>query len=393
MKQPKFKILFLFLFSIFLSSKLFSQETEIVNKLNDVIKPINTLNPDSSFNDIDFLSKILQEKEIISLGEATHGTKEIYAYKDRLIRYLVSNLNHKAIAFEADYSGLEQIDNYINWKIESTTMSPNYKPLFTWLREYNKTKSEQNKVHVYGLEIREFNGAIDKELSSNKDINQSDKEVLLKIRNTQFDKIDNKSLNDFRMVCTRLPKTLNSKMLIQLIDNYHNFIGTSPKIGFRDKYMAENAIAIKESTNDKRLIIWAHNGHVAKTSLYNKPAMGEYLDKAYSDKHYVIATDINKGNVSVRKFIAKNKPVSDSQSLYYSEVDSNKGYEYYFKQCKYKNFILDVHAAILDNQLSSFLTQQKEMRLIGAFSIPVNKKLSIANNFDMIVYFDETNSL
>lgn len=92
MKQSEFKKLLPFLFLIFLSSKLFAQETEIVNKLNDIIKPINTLHPDSSFDDIDFLSKILKEKEIISLGEATHGTKEIYAYKDRLIRYLVSNL-------------------------------------------------------------------------------------------------------------------------------------------------------------------------------------------------------------------------------------------------------------------------------------------------------------
>jgi len=393
MEQPNFKKLFPFLLLILLSSKLFAQETGIVSKLNNVIKPINTLKPDSSFIDIDFLSEILSTKEIIALGEVTHGTKEVYAYKDRLIRYLVSNLNYKTIAFEADYRGLEIIDNYINGTIDSTTMSPNYKPLFRWLREYNKTKSEQNKVHVYGLEIREFSGAIDKILVSNKDINQPDRAVLLKIKNTQFDKIEKESLDNFRRVCTRLSKNLYSKMLIQLIDNYHNFIGTNSKIGFRDKYLAENLIAIKQSTNDKKLIIWAHNGHVAKTSLYNNPPMGEYLNKHYGDKYYVIATDINKGNVSVRISPAKNKPISDWQSLYYPEVNSKKGYEYYFKQCKYKNFILDVHEAIIDNQLSSFLTQQKEMRMIGGLSFPVNKKLSIANNFDMIVYFDETNSI
>jgi erythromycin esterase-like protein len=393
MKQPMFKKLVPFLLLIFLSSKLFAQEIEIVNKLNNVIKPINTLKPDSSFTDIDFLSKTLSPKEIIALGEVTHGTKEVYAYKDRLIRYLVSNLNYKTIAFEADYRGLEIIDDYINGTIDSTAMSSNYKPLFQWLKEYNKTQSEQNKVHVYGLEIREFSSAIDRILDSNKDINQPDREVLLKIKKTQFDKIEKESLDNFRMVCTRLPKNLYSKMLIQLIDNYYNFIGINSKIGFRDKYMAENLIAIKESTNDKKLIIWAHNGHVAKTSLYNNPPMGEYLHKDYGDKYYVIATDINKGNVSVRIPASKDKPMSDWQPLYYPEVNSKKGYEYYFKQCKYKNFILDVQEAIADNQLSSFLTQQKEMRMIGGLSFPVNKKLSIANNFDMIVYFDETNSI
>ncbi len=388
-----FKKTFIFLLLIFISTSLLAQETLLVNRLDNVINPILTLKPDSSFGDINFLSEILKGKEIIALGEVTHGTKEVYAYKDRLIRYLVSELNYKTIAFEADYNGLERLDNYVNGKIDSTAISPNYKPLFEWLRTYNKTKSDENKVHIYGLEIREFKPAIEKILALNKDIDQLDKEILLKIRKIPFDKIDKKNLAKFKIACTHLPENFQRKMLIQLIDNYYNFIDRNGKIGVRDEFMAENAIALKEIANDKRLIIWAHNGHVAKTSLYNKPAMGKFLDQSYGEKYYVIATDINKGNVSVRKFIAKNKPVSNWQSLYYSEVDSNKGYEYYFKQCKYKNFILDVHAAIADDQLRTFLTEPKEMRMIGALSIPVNKKLSIANNFDMIVYFNETNSI
>jgi erythromycin esterase len=384
--------LFPFLLILFLSSSLLAQEAQIVSGLNNIIKPIKTLRPDSTFDDIDFLKETLKEKEIIALGEVTHGTREVFAYKDRLIRYLVSNLNYKHIAFEAGNNALAVLDHYINGKIDSAAMSPHYKPLFEWLRAYNETKDEQNRVHLYGLKIREFAAAIDGVLSLHQDINEHDKEILLKIKRTQFDKIDKASLANFRMVCTRLPANLHNKMLIQLIDNYHNFIGNG-KIGFRDQFMAENAIAIKESINNKKLIIWAHNGHVAKTSLYGKPAMGAYLGQRYGKQYYVVATDINKGNVSVRKVIAKNKPVSDWQPLYYPEVNSSEAYEYYFKQCKYKNFVLDVNAAMLDQQIGYFLTQQKEMRMIGGLSIPVNKKLAIANNFDMIIYFDETNSL
>jgi erythromycin esterase len=392
MQKLKYIRLFTFLVTLLLSFNLLAQKASIVNSLNNVIKPILTLKPDSSFNDINFLHGTLKEKDLISLGEVTHGTKEVYTYKDRLIRYLVSSLNYKAIAFEADDSGLEVIDNYINGEIDSAVMSPNYKSLFVWLREFNKAKHKNDKVHLYGLEIREFSGAIDRILAANEQINAGDKKVLLRVKSLPFAKVDKESLEGLKEVCNRLPKTLYNKMLMQLIENYHNFISNG-KIGFRDKAMAENAIAIKESTENKKLIIWAHNGHVAKTSLYGTPTMGEYLFKSYNDKYYVIATDINKGNVSVRKFIAKNKPISDWQSLYYPEVNSNKGYEYYFKQCKYKNFIIDVKAASKDRDLNAFLTQEKEMRMIGGLSIPVNKKLSIATNFDMVVYFDDTNSI
>ncbi|RZL45705.1 MAG: hypothetical protein EOO93_26670, partial [Pedobacter sp.] len=296
--------------------------------------------------------------------------------------------------FEADNAGMENLDDYINGKIDSAFMSPNYKALFEWLRIYNKNMTAENRVHLFGLELREFTPAIDKILASGTELDKGDKEVFLKIKDIPFDKIDKNQLTRFRAACTHLPQNLESKMLVQLIDNYYKFIGKKrSKIGVRDAFMAENALAIKAATNDKKMIIWAHNGHVAKTSLYNEPAMGEYLQNTFKERYYVIATDMNKGNVKVRKFVAKNRPTSDWEPLYYSAVDSEKGYEYYFKQCKYKNFILDVHAAIANDQLKFFLSDPKEMRMIGALSVPVNKKLSIADNFDMIVYFDETNSL
>ncbi|MES2419126.1 MAG: erythromycin esterase family protein [Bacteroidota bacterium] len=394
MQKISSRNLILFPFLIFLTAKLSAQETVIVNKLNSIIKPIKALKADGSFDDASFLAEILKKKEVIALGEVTHGTKEVFDYKDKLIRYMVSNLSYKAIAFEADYNRLAQIDSYINGTIDSIPISPEYKLLMNWLRAYNKTKnSKEDKVHVYGLELRGFSLTINKILTSNKHINQQDKELLQKIKQTPFDKIDKETLGRFRTFCVGLPQDLYKKMLIQLIDNYNNFIDINSKIRARDIFMAENAMAIKEDAPGQRLIIWAHNGHVAKTPLYKRPTMGMYLNKEYTDKYYVIATDINKGYVSVRKVIAKNKPMSNWQPIYYPEVNSTKGYEYYFKQCKFKNFILDVQEAGRDHELNLFLTKEKEMRMIGGLSTPVNKRLSIANNFDMIIYFNETNSI
>jgi len=393
MQKRQFIKLFTLLLIISFSSDSLAQEATVISKLNEVIRPIKTINPDSNFSDIEFLGGILKEKEVISLGEVTHGTNEVFIYKDRLIRYLVSNLNYRAIAFEADYFGLETIDNYITGKADTAAMSPNYRALFMWLRAFNKSQLAHNKVRVYGLELTEFSAAIDNILRQNQQISADDKQVLLRIKGMQFNKIDKASLKDFRFVCSGLPENLNRNMLLQLIDNYDNYIGRSAKIGARDKFMAENAIAIKAGTANDKLIIWAHNGHVAKTALYGNPAMGAYLHNKYKDKYYVIATDMNKGYVRVRKFIAKNKPISNWQSIYYPEVNSIKAYEYFFKACKFKNFILDLNEAKQDPELDAFLTQEKEMRLIGALSIPVNKKLSLANNFDMVIFFNETTSI
>jgi len=75
---------------------------EIVNSLNEVIRPIESLRADTSFADINFLKETLKDKELIALGEVTHGSAEIFDYKDRLVRFLVTNLGYKSIAFESD---------------------------------------------------------------------------------------------------------------------------------------------------------------------------------------------------------------------------------------------------------------------------------------------------
>ena len=75
-----------FMVTLFLTTKSRGQgdPSAIVKSLNEVIVPIRTMNPDSSFSDLDFLKKTLTDRSIVSIGEATHGTKEFFVYKDRL---------------------------------------------------------------------------------------------------------------------------------------------------------------------------------------------------------------------------------------------------------------------------------------------------------------------
>ncbi|UKJ06152.1 erythromycin esterase family protein [Solitalea lacus] len=371
---------------------------EIISNLNAIIKPINTIKADSSFEDIDFLKETLKDKEIISLGEATHGTREFYDYKDRLIRFLVTNMHYKAISFESDYIAIEKIDDYINSKTDSLISLPGSALLYTnhpmieWLKKYNQTKAIAEKVHVYGLEVRNFDNIINKILKVFPEIETADKLLLEKVKNSGYAMVKRKDLNELKGTIKNLQKACNNELIkhyITLLSQIGNPDGYEDN-GFRDQTMAYNAIWIIERTPNNKLITWAHNGHVAKKGYLNYPIMGTYLNEKYGSKYFVIATDFNHGEVNVRKFIAKNKPVSNFQPLYYPEVNTSKGYEYYFKQCKFKNFILDVDSASKVSILNSFLTEPLDMRLIGALSIPEKKKLSISKNFDLIVFFDKT---
>lgn len=372
----------------------------IVKSLDSLIKPINTLKADSSFEDIYFLKEILKNKELISLGEITHGTSEVFQYKDRLVRFLVTNLGYKAIAFEGDVMAIENIDNYINGQTDSlrflfgTPLISTNRKMIEWLRTYNLNNLNPNKIHVYGLEARGFSNIINKILAVNRSINKADSLLLEKVKDTPYNKLKNKDISEMKLVVGNLQQANSykqDKYYVELLNQAVN-VYYETKIGVRDEYMARNAMSIKGNAVDNKLIIWAHNGHVAKTELYNKSSMGTYLNQKYGPKYFVIATDFNHGNAYVNVYQAKNKPLLGFQSYYYPEINSKNAYEYYFKQCRFENFIIDVNDALSNPVLNGFFTKKMEMRMIGALSIPVNKKLSIAQNFDLIVYFNKTGS-
>src|SRR5262245_3273128 len=47
--------------------------------------PLRTAEPGGGFQDLEFLRSIIGNARIVSLGEATHGTREFFQLKHRLI--------------------------------------------------------------------------------------------------------------------------------------------------------------------------------------------------------------------------------------------------------------------------------------------------------------------
>ncbi|MDQ0965332.1 erythromycin esterase [Flavobacterium sp. W4I14] len=372
----------------------------ILTNLNKVIKPIESIRGNTNFTDIGFLKETLKDKELIALGEVTHGTAEVFDYKDRLVRFLVTNLSYKAIAFESDFLAIEFINNYILGEVDTikyvagTAIMMTNRPMIEWLRLYNLNKSDPDKVQIYGLESRNYTNIFNKLIAVIPQLDRLDKDLmqtyLAKPFNTELTK---QEMQGIKSMLSRLQTVQLSDGCRQYVEMLRQLISYDTSRSIRDQYMAKNATWIKERVKDKKLIVWAHNGHLAKEQLHNYSTLGTHLNKKYGSRYYVIGTDFNSGKAYVNVLIAKNKPLQGFQQYYYPEVDSRKWYEYFFNQCEYKNFILDINVASQEKVLNQFLTQPLIMRSIGSLSSPEGKKLSMSKNFDMIVYFDKTTSI
>ena len=75
--------------------------------------PLATTEPGSGFRDLEPLRSIIGDARIVSLGEATHGTREFFQLKHRMIEYCVSQLGFTVIGFEAAYGEALAVNDYV----------------------------------------------------------------------------------------------------------------------------------------------------------------------------------------------------------------------------------------------------------------------------------------
>ncbi|MGY0041068.1 erythromycin esterase family protein [Pedobacter sp. NJ-S-72] len=191
-----------------------------------------------SVKDLSFLSSELQGNTVVGLGEASHGTREFYNQKKRIIEYLITNLKYKHLSFELPGTFVEPINHYVlDGKGDLKELvrklylygTEEVCQVFQLIRSYNEQQSFENKVSLSGLDREEYAGN---------------------------------------------PLT-------------------------RDKFMAENIIAEYKKSKNKT-IIWSHNVHLAKDSAARHyEGLGFYIGKEFGESFYVLGFDTFKGAVNV----------------------------------------------------------------------------------------------
>jgi erythromycin esterase len=74
---------------------------------------LRSTRPGSGWDDLEPLRDVLERARVVALGEATHGTREFFRLKQRLVEYLVSALGFNVFALEADFGAALAVDDYV----------------------------------------------------------------------------------------------------------------------------------------------------------------------------------------------------------------------------------------------------------------------------------------
>jgi erythromycin esterase len=404
----------------FITLFIFSPRVKAQDKLTDAINKqliaLNTLQPDSGFTDLDSLKPYLTGKQIFGIGEATHGTHEFFQFKHRMLEFLVKEMGVKAFVMEGDFTGAQVMNDYVvnnKGTIKDglkgvgfgVWMTQEVVNMCNWLKAYNATQSSANKVRFFGCDMQWASSSLkflkDYLQPLGKFTPQMDSALV--VSKKPLTVIEDSDKTIMRTVAGQLSKiafTIGDTALYRHyareVDQYAGYLESKSKsfpaqqYEWRDKCMAENCAWIYNYTGHQKIMIWAHNAHIAKAGgSMRVVTMGEHLAGYFGAAYYALGFNFYHG--SMRSFSMK-KMKYETPDMGKSKKGSGGAI---LAQCRVPNFIIDIKSASEANPaVAAFFNEKVPYISLGpAFYAKYGlqyQNYKISETFDALIFIKET---
>lgn len=333
--------------------------------------PIRHLEAGNGFADLRPLKRVLQNVKVVGLGEATHGTREFFQVKHRLVEFLVTELDFTVFAVEASYAACQPINDYVlhGTGDRATVLAAQryvvwdteeFSALLDWLRVYNQLVPEDRKVTFSGSDItynaygrRAVLEYLARVAPDRIDATESLFRILAREEAKWPRRLDAESEATVRQVLPKLQDLIaylseNGDELARHstaaeLDRVQQFVEVMQQWWLdgptgRSRHMAENLLRVLHREHpDAKVVVWAHNVHVGVATPWDgEPSLGHVLRERYGDAYFGCALEFNEGSYQTRTVLPDGVlgdlreaalPSSPVESIpwHLARVDSGKG--------------------------------------------------------------------
>lgn len=132
--------------------------------------PLRTVEAGNGFDDLQPLKKVIGEARIVALGEATHGSREFFQLKHRMIEFLATQMGFTIFSIEANMPEAYRLNEYVlhgtgdpkallkgmyfwTWQTEEVLA------MVEWMREFNR--SGKGHIEFTGFDMQTPTVAMD----------------------------------------------------------------------------------------------------------------------------------------------------------------------------------------------------------------------------------------
>ncbi|MDH5590809.1 MAG: erythromycin esterase family protein [Gemmatimonadota bacterium] len=313
-------------------------------------------------DDLQFLKQVVGDARVVALGENTHGTRDFFEMKARILRFLVEELGFDAFLIEATWPESNRMDRYVRtgqgdpteyltglyfwtWRTESVL------EMIQWMRSHNEAGGS---VGFHGFDMQFPGMALDNV--------------------TRY--VAASSEDDFTLALRSL----------RVAFQYHVMAAESY---FRDEAMAENTLWWLDRLGpDSKVVLWAHNYHVSDRF----GAQGSWLRDALGDQMVIMGFSHESGSFTA---------VTQSGSTFSGLGSHSLGpvlhgsYEDHLRTAEAPRFVLDLRNRDASSPATSWLGGPRRFRFIGCCYDDAKPhqywiESALSSEFDVMIHVRET---
>ncbi|MFE7661674.1 erythromycin esterase family protein [Streptomyces celluloflavus] len=396
-----------------------------VRALDRIAHPLRSTEPGTGTADLRALGTMVGNAKVVGVGEATHGSHEFFALKDRLFRYLVEQKGFTTFTLEVSWSAGLRIDDYLQRgdggdarKVVHEVMAGSpwdreeFVTLVQWMRDHNRRHPDR-PVHFLGDDIgapsidgRVFDSVTDY-------VRQNRPESLPRLNEllTGLRPLDDVFAYLKLPLAERQQKAAKAQQVLELVQrqgsggggdfelvlqNARNIAQTYTFLAvnmddkkslndmerYRDQVMAETTAWWQRRTGG-RILLSAHNGHAgyvaADPEMYPK-TQGSFLRDTLGADYLAIGTTFDQGS-----FLSKDEPIGGEWKKFTVDPAGPGMNEYTLDQVRYRDYYADLRKA--PAAARSWLDSARPTHDVGT-QYPNEKtpELAIGKAFDVLVH-------
>ncbi|SEJ69854.1 Erythromycin esterase homolog [Dyadobacter koreensis] len=258
-------------------------------------------------------SSLLRGRRLVAIGEAVHGSAEIYRAKIKLTKMLIQRNGAINLYVELDHMDASRINSYVcNLKTEDpkqvlaglTNQFLNNQFFFEfikWLKDYNAISG--GRISFIGIDFQDSTHNLERlsQLWGDKNRAQMDSALLLIEKLSSGDLQTQavaaqlfKLLKELIQTIPDVEKRQESHYICRLLEQKIAFVKSRDRLSeliSRDSSMAVNVLTELMRDTAATSVLWAHNMHVSKM----QPYMGSRLAKFLLEDYHSLAISFDGG--------------------------------------------------------------------------------------------------
>lgn len=418
-------------------------ETTKADRLSEAAVPIAGTAPDEDMVDLQSLADGFARAAVVGLGEATHGTREFFQLKHRILRFLVVEHGVRTITLQNGFAQTRALDDYVRRgegdvrTALSTSLDPVWQAeavlaMVDWLRSFNAGRPADDRVSLYGLDatslmwparqLRSYLRSATPPLpgeSIRSDLNSLAEAPLFGREDEQLQRAlataasvadaleshlaDHESAYVDATSRGEYERALRDIWTIRRARSYIRArrledAGLQSR-SIRDESMAENVAWLRDHEDADTVVVWAHNDHVRNGEFGERvdgqetvPVMGRHLTEQYGDEgYYALGMDFGSGS-----FRARNKQTGRLDTFTVDRPDGTRPFSATMADADPSVFALEFES-ISDPELREYLDGTYELYTAGFRVDPASvderaMQVDLTEAYDGVAFVEEASA-